>query len=238
MSAVHDVGGEGEQGETTEEQVHEMRRGQQVVVVHPAGVRTTSEHFQPRAGSFEPRHCDVAAVERQQVADADEDVERFEPRQNHDEQAELDRLAADPAGPDEADRGLRVPLLPRIERTTPGSPTGTWRPPRRSAGPSCEVPERPERRQLGRRTESPRRTPGPEPPGHSQCRHSQGACAPRPRVAAGWSPPGPPPRDGSRRCAGRRRWPVRAEWVTEPRDQQDGALPERAPPQRPGLVDL
>src|SRR3954451_24219124 len=111
---VHDVRGQRQHREATEEQDHRVGHRQQLVVVHSARVLLALTCGQPRARLLVPRDRYVPAVERQQreeVEDADEHVEAAEQQQEEDRLAQLDGLAADAAGPDDADGRLGVALL-------------------------------------------------------------------------------------------------------------------------------
>ena len=76
------------------EQDHEVGQRQQLVVVDPARVRPAAPGRQPGPGPLVPGDRDVAAVERQQreqVEDADEDVQPAEQDQEDDRRADLGR---------------------------------------------------------------------------------------------------------------------------------------------------
>src|SRR2546429_454101 len=108
---VDDIGRHRQQRHSTEEQDDRVRERHQLEVVDAAGVAPADPRVDPRTDLFEPGDRDVTTVERQQrqqVEDADEEVEDDQQVQEHPPGAVLDRLAAEPARADHADRGVRV----------------------------------------------------------------------------------------------------------------------------------
>src|SRR5215210_2902888 len=108
---VEDVSRQREQRQPAEDEQHEIGQRHQLVVVDPARVGTAAPGGPPGADLLEPDDGDVPAVEgkqREEVEDADEDVQPAQQRQEDDRQAQCCRLAADPAGAHDADRCLRV----------------------------------------------------------------------------------------------------------------------------------
>src|SRR3954453_23177227 len=78
---VDDVGGDREQREGPADEDHRVRDGHELEVVDPARVGLLEPGVQPGADPLEPNDGDMPAVERQQrqqVEDADEDVQRDE----------------------------------------------------------------------------------------------------------------------------------------------------------------
>src|SRR5690348_10223238 len=81
LDRVDDIGGNCQQGERATDEDDRVRDRHELVVVHPAGVGLAQPAVEPGAHPLEPGDRDVTAVERQQrqqVEDADEDVQRDE----------------------------------------------------------------------------------------------------------------------------------------------------------------
>src|SRR4051812_40754239 len=105
-----DVRGHGQQRERATDEDDRGRDRHQLVVVDAPGIGLAQPAVQPGARPFEPGDRDVPAIQReqrQQVEDADENVERDEDVQEQLRHAMLDRLAAEPGRADHADRGVR-----------------------------------------------------------------------------------------------------------------------------------
>src|SRR5829696_2513365 len=111
---VHDVGQDGHHRDPAEDHDDQHRERDQLVEVDRTGVAPAERARQPRPGLLEPQHRDVAAVQRQQreeVEDADEDVEAGQQQHEDERGAGLDGLAAGPRRTDHAHRPVRIALL-------------------------------------------------------------------------------------------------------------------------------
>src|SRR5437763_10638158 len=108
---VDDVGRDGEQHEHAEHGDHGQRDRRQLDVVDAARVGTPTAGGEPGPYLLEPRDGDVPAVhgqQRQQVEDAEEQVQHGEQVHHAGPVADRDQLTADAAGADHADRCVHV----------------------------------------------------------------------------------------------------------------------------------